>query len=500
MGTVCSVAAACGQATTNPSAPGPDPVAPIGPAKRAPADHPAAAKDAWWNDTVFYEVFVRSFADSGAGPLAGDGVGDLAGLIERLDTLNDGKPETTTDLGITGLWLMPVTESPSYHGYDTTDYLTIERDYGSNDDFKRLITACHERGIRVIIDLVLNHHSQRHEWFTRALDRASPFHEWYIWRDARPTFKGPWNQTVWHAAARDAPGPFYYGCFGADMPDLNYENPAVTQAMHDVARFWLREMKVDGFRLDAIRHLIEDGPIQENTPATHRWLRDFGEVIKTTAPRAFTVGEVWAPSVQASPYVGPGLDTVFEFELAASIMAAARTGNAEPLAEALRRVVSLYPPNQYCTFLTNHDQPRVMTELSRDRPADPATPIARARVAAAALLTLPGVPFIYYGEELGLPGDKPDPDIRTPMPWSDGPGGGFTTGKPWRRFSAPTGTLNLARERDNPRGLHVFYRHALRQRQGSAALRRGGIENITAMGPTLRFTRTDAEAGRVEVV
>ena len=221
-----------------------------------------------WSDRIFYEVFVRSFQDSD-----GDGIGDLRGLTSRLDQLNDGDPATTEDLGVTGLWLMPIAESPSYHGYDVVDYRAIETDYGTADDFRALIAAAHERGIVVIVDLVLNHSSRDHPWFRDALTPGSVHDDWYVWSDSRPHVARSDGSRVWHEAG----GRFYYGYFWEGMPDLNLENADVTAELDDLGRFWLEEMGVDGFRLDAARHLIEDGKQLENTPETFEWLKAFRE-------------------------------------------------------------------------------------------------------------------------------------------------------------------------------------------------------------------------------
>jgi alpha-amylase len=155
----------------------------------------------WWNDTVFYEIFVRSFYDSN-----GDGIGDFNGITAKLDYLNDGNPETTTDLGVTGIWLMPINPSPSYHGYDVTDYYAVNPDYGTMEDFQNLLDEAHARGIRVIMDLVLNHTSSKHPWFTSSWDPASPTHDWYIWSDTKPAYNGPWGQKVWYPSH----GQYYY--------------------------------------------------------------------------------------------------------------------------------------------------------------------------------------------------------------------------------------------------------------------------------------------------
>ncbi|MBN1965655.1 MAG: alpha-amylase, partial [Anaerolineae bacterium] len=171
----------------------------------------------WWNDRVFYEVFVRSFYDSD-----GDGIGDLRGLIERLDYLNDGDPATTDDLGITGIWLMPIAQSPSYHGYDVTDYYTIEEDYGTNADFLELMGAAHARGIVVIVDLVMNHTSSEHPWFVASAAGDPAYTDWYLWRDDNPGYVSPWGSPTWHLADN---GRYYFGLFWSGMPDLNYMNP-----------------------------------------------------------------------------------------------------------------------------------------------------------------------------------------------------------------------------------------------------------------------------------
>lgn len=461
-----AAASALGQATTNPAGAG-----------AVGAYQPPRTRDAqgnvtgpsrvnWWNDVVFYEVFVRSFSDSRSGDRAGDGIGDIQGLIDRLDYLNDGDPATTADLGIGGLWLMPVTESPSYHGYDVVDYRTIERDYGTNEDFQRLLKACHDRGIKVIIDLVMNHTSSRHPAFIASADPQSPMRDWYIWSETDPGYKGPWNQRVWHR--HEPTGWFYYGLFSADMPDVNYGSKAASDAMLDVVRFWLTgedRAAIDGFRLDAIRHLIEEGRRQDNTTATHRWLREFRTFYTELAPQALCIGEVWSSTEAASSYVGDQLDMCFEFDLAAAMMDAARTQDAARVAEAQAKVLKWYPPNQYGRFLTNHDQPRVATQLKNDPRA--------MRAAAAMLLLGPGVPFIYYGEEIGMYGDKPDPDIRTPMQWTADDHAGFSEARPWRRVNTGFGRVNVAAQAEDADSILSAYRNLIRLRNSSPALRSG---------------------------
>jgi glycosidase len=427
---------------------------------------PAAAQENseptsfWWNDRVFYEIFVRSFYDSD-----GDGIGDLRGVIERLDYLNDGDPDTTTDLGITGIWLMPVMQSPSYHGYDVTDYYQIDEDYGTLEDFRELISAAHERGIAVIVDLVMNHTSSQHPWFTDSAAGDPDTAEWYIWATQDPSYVGPWGQPVWHQRG----DRYYYGVFWDGMPDLNYRNRAVTEAMYDINRFWLEEVGVDGFRLDAIKHLIEDGQVQENTPESHAWMSAYDDFIDSINPDALTIGEVWSSSYDSSDYVNADeVDMTFEFDLATGMVESARQGSNAAITSMQERVVELYPSNQYATFLTNHDQNRIMSVLRGNNDA--------ARIAAALLLTAPGVPFLYYGEEIGMEGMKPDERIRTPMQWDATPvTAGFTTDdQPWQPLS--TGNedgVSVAAQIADPDSLLSTYRSLIHLRNNHPALQSG---------------------------
>ncbi|MBK8903995.1 MAG: alpha-amylase [Anaerolineaceae bacterium] len=412
----------------------------------------------WWNDLVFYEIFVRSFYDSD-----GDGIGDLTGVIEKLDYLNDGDPATTDDLGVTGIWLMPIMVSPSYHGYDVVDYFQVDPDYGTNEDFLRLMDEAHARGIRVIVDLVMNHTSTQHPWFIESKDPASDKRDWYVWEEESPNFRGPWGQSVWH---NDPSGSYYYGVFWSGMPDLNYENPDVTFAMFDAARFWLEEMNVDGFRLDAIKHMVEEGQVQENTPGTHDWMEEFYSFYKAVNPDAFTVGEAWTATQQVVDYTGDEVDVAFQFDLALDILNGADAGIASIFSKTQQEVYDSFPPNQYATFITNHDQNRVMSQLDGDE--------AKARLAASILLTGTGVPFIYYGEEIGMTGVKPDEDIRLPMQWaSNGPKVGFTEGTPWRAAAADFPVRSVARQTDDPDSLLSHYRSLIHLRNEHEALRVG---------------------------
>lgn len=417
---------------------------------------------------MFYEVFVRSFADSTSGPLANDGIGDLQGLIDKLDTLNDGDPATTGDLGVTGIWLMPVMQSPSYHGYDITDYYTVNKDYGTNADLKRLVDEAHRRGMRVIIDLVLNHTSSEHPWFIEARDNPqSERRSWYLWSQDNPGYPGPWGQEVWHPTSSG----YYYGLFWSGMPDLNYKNPQVTAEMEKAARFWLEEAGVDGFRLDASRHLIEEGAVQENTQSTHAWWRNFRRVVKTSNPEALAVGEIWTDSSFVATYLrGDELDLAFDFDLSEAMLGGVKMRDAGRIREALAASYSLFGSGLSAVFLTNHDMNRVMSQLHGDT--------VQARTAATLLMTVPGVPFIYYGEEIGMAGVKPDELIRTPMQWSGEANAGFTGGTPWEAVNKDYQEKNAASQSQDPGSLLSWYRELIQIRAGNAALQAGGYTSV----------------------
>ncbi len=452
----------------------------------------------WWRQVVFYEVFVRSFADAGSGPLAGDGIGDLRGLIERLDYLNDGDPTTGDDLEVGALWLMPIMDSPSYHGYDVRDYRAVEEDYGDLEDFADLVEEAHRRGMRVILDLVINHTSRQHPWFRDAYRPRSPYHGWYLFSEEKQNYRGPWGQPVWHQLAwwqrgwRHFNYLAYYGIFSHHMPDLDLRSPDATRAIHDVARYWL-ERDADGFRLDAVRHLIEDGTIQVDTEGTHDWLRRFFAAVKEAAPEALLVGEAWTDTERVATYGPDQVDLTFQFDLATAMLEAVKEGEARPLAEEVDKVWGSFPPGQYATFLANHDQMRVATYLSGDS--------ARARLAATLLLTLPGVPFLYYGEEIGMVGGKPDPRIRTPMPWTPGPRGGFSTRRPWQKLQIGHEVANVESESQDPDSLLNLYRRLIRLRGDRPSLAIGDYRQLDAgHGQLFAFLRRSSSESTLVIL
>src|SRR5690606_9285760 len=229
-------------------------------------------------------------------------------------------------------------------------------------------------------------------WFIESQNPDSEYRDWYIWAEENPGYRGPDGQVVWHNSASG----YYYGVFWSGMPDLNYENPDATFAMFDAARFWLEEMNVDGFRLDAIKHMVEEGQGQQNTPSTHAWLQEFFLFYKAVKPDALAVGEAWTGTQQVVDYTGDEVDIAFQFFLAEDILNSANAGLAPIYADTFQEVYGAFPANQYATFITNHDQNRIMSQLDGDE--------GKTRVAAAILLSNPGVPFIYYGEEIGMMG------------------------------------------------------------------------------------------------
>lgn len=410
---------------------------------------------------VCYEVLVRSFYDSN-----GDGIGDLRGLTQKLDYI--------ARLGADCVWLMPVAESPSYHGYDVSDYYTIERDYGTNDDFRAFAAAAHHRKIRVLVDLVLNHASSEHPFFQTALrDTASPYRGWFRW-----SATGGRN---WHKSpVRDE---YYYGFFWSGMPDLNFENPAVLEEAKRVARYWLDSMGVDGFRLDAIRHLIEVGDQDANTPGTHAVLRDYGQYIRSIAPQSYTIGEVWDNTDTILTYYPDQLDAYFAFPISDALMDAVRSGKAGRLIPTVLQFQAAQPGYRWAPFQRNHDQTRTMTALGND--------VAAAKLAATILLTLPGLPFVYYGEEIGMTGDKPDERLRTPMQWTRS-AAGFTTAKPWESLQPDSLTANVAAQDHAAHSLLTLYRQLMHLRAANPALRSGElVPVVTGSESVLAYIRKD---------
>ena len=433
--------------------------------------------DPWWNDAVFYEIFVRSFYDSNA-----DGVGDLQGIIQKLDYLNDGNPNTDTDLGITALWLMPIFPSPSYHGYDVTDYRNIDEEYGTMNDFKALITAAHARGIKIVIDFVGNHTSDQHPWFTASASNESK-RDWYLWNSNKPSYNGPWGQEVWH----ERNNSYYYGVFWGGMPDLNYTNQEVTNEIKNTLRFWKEEVGVDGFRIDAVKHWIENGDQQENTAATLAWWRDLYVFRKSLDPGLMMVGEAWTSTQNIAPYSDKRLDYCFEFDLSYALIDGINNQTNSGLKSKMSEIISTYETNQYGTFLTNHDQDRSFYRFGMDE--------RKAKLAARILLSLPGVPYIYYGEEVGMLGQKPDEDIRRPMQWTSSANAGFSSTQPWHPLNNNYANYNVANQQLESESIWSQYQIWIKQRTLNIALRSGNYDFIESNNSRMfSYLRADSES------
>lgn len=438
---------------------------------------------------VFYEIFVRSFYDTN-----GDGIGDLNGVTAKLDYLEE--------LGVGGIWLMPITASPSYHGYDTTDYYAVNPEYGTMDDLKKLLEEAHKRDIKVIMDLVVNHTGSEHPWFKAALaDPGSPYRSWYTFKpaDEQVPADGAVDGHPWHAAGDSK----YLGVFWGGMPDLNFEEPKVREEMIRIGRFWL-EQGLDGFRLDAAKHIYGDFKSSVSSPevqaANQKWWQEFRTGLNETNPDAYLIGEVWDSLAVIAPYFDRAFDSAFHFDLADRLISSARSERDADLAFSLGRAYGVYGKSSGGTFvdapfLSNHDQNRVMTALDGN--------VNHAKMAAALLLTLPGTPYLYYGEEIGMKGAKPDEFIREPMIWYRDPAGGEgQTSWHSSRYNAEAGAVSVEAQLEDGQSLLSRYRELIKWRNEEPALRDGTIAEfkLAAAGPKLSAYVRVTEKDRVLVV
>ncbi len=404
---------------------------------------------------LYYEIFVRSFQDSD-----GDGIGDFNGITQRLDYLQD--------LGVTGIWLMPIHPSPSYHGYDITDYYDVHPDYGTLEDFEALLAAAKERNIKIIIDLVVNHSSEAHMWFIRAKLNQQPFRDYYLWRDDNPGWRGVSGAPAWHKKETG----YYLGLFWSGMPDLNQENPVVIAETKKILMHWL-DIGVDGFRVDAIQHVIEnEAGMIRNTPANFAWLADMQEFIKSVDANAFMVGETWTDASTIAKYHTDGkLDMSFNYPLYGAVLGALQKRSARDLAFMLNQDNKVYPEGvQQATFVSNHDQVRPATSISPIR-----RDTNRIKLAASLLFTLPGIPFMYYGEEIGMPNAKADADEakRTPMMWDASEHFGFSSKTPWQGFSSDKAELSVEFQETQEDSVLNHYKAMIALRQQHPALHSG---------------------------
>lgn len=411
---------------------------------------------------VYYEIFVRSFYDTN-----GDGIGDLNGVTAKLDYLKE--------LGVGGIWLMPINASPSYHGYDTTDYYAVNPEYGTLDDLKKLLEEAHKRDIKIIMDLVVNHTSKEHPWFKEALaDEKSPYRSWYTFAkpDEKVRADGAVGGDPWHSYG----SLNYLGVFWEGMPDLNFDEPKAREEMIKIGQYWL-EQGLDGFRLDAAKHIYGDFASTASTPEIQAknkaWWQEFRAGMTKVKPDAYLIGEVWDSLTVIAPYFDQALNSAFHFDLAGRLLSAADKEQDADLAFSLGRAYGVYEKSSGGTFvdapfLSNHDQNRVMTVLNGN--------LDHAKMAAAMLLTLPGTPYLYYGEELGMKGAKPDEYIREPMPWyaSSGGGEGQTTWEK-QRYNPDPGAVSVEAQTQDEQSMLNHYRELIKWRNEEAALRDGGI-------------------------
>jgi alpha-glucosidase len=473
----------------------------------------------WWQSAVLYQIYPRSFQDSDD-----NGVGDLKGILERLPYL--------VDLGVEALWMCPVFPSPmADFGYDISNYTDIAPLFGSLEDFDTLVAAAHRSGLRVVLDLVPNHTSDRHPWFADSRrSREDPWRDWYIWRDPAPDGGPPNNWlsefggSAWQFDG--STGQYYYHAFLAAQPDLNWRNEKVRAAIDDVMRFWLRR-GVDGFRVDAIWHLIKDAEFRDNPPnpafvpgrppheqllplyttdrpEVHDLIAELRRVIDECDDRVL-IGEIYLPIERLVAYYGAGLRGAhlpFNFALLFT------PWKARDIDRLIAEYEAALPSGGWPNWvLGNHDRPRLASRIGRDQ----------ARIAAMLLLTLRGTPTIYYGDEIGMsqvaisparvqdPFEKNVPGIgvgrdgcRTPMQWTAGRNAGFSIGEPWLPLSADFRRVNVETQRADPASILNLYRRLIALRRSSPALTAGAYRPLAAQGDLLLYRREHPD-GRVTV-
>jgi maltose alpha-D-glucosyltransferase/alpha-amylase len=450
-------------------------------------------KPLWYKNAVFYEISVRAFKDSN-----GDGHGDLNGVTEKLDYLQT--------LGVDCIWIMPIYPSPlKDDGYDIADYYAVDETFGSMQDLERLIAAAHQRNIRIVMDLVLNHTSDAHPWFQASRSsRTSPYRDYYVWSDTDEKYKDAriifTDTETSNWTYDDETGQYYWHRFYASQPDLNYDNPAVQEEMLNVARFWL-DKGIDGFRADAVPYLFErENTICENLPETHVYLKKLRAFMDAHYPGRILLCEAnqWPEDVR--PYFGDGdeFHVGFHFPIMPRIYMALKKGQYSDIAEIMRRTPPIPDNCQWCTFLRNHDEltlemvtpeerewmweqyapeARMKLNLGIRRRLAPLLDFDRRKIelANSLLFTLPGSPIIYYGDEIGM-GDNLDlPDrngVRTPMQWDASPNAGFTEGEPYSEFvvgQAGYPLVNVASQVDDPESLFSCLRNMISIRKQHAA-------------------------------
>lgn len=450
---VCA-AAACsdGVATVYSDALDLSPVAVASPESPLPPD--------WYQRAVFMEIYIRGYQDSD-----GDGFGDFRGLTSRLDYL--------ADLGIGGIWLMPMTESwDNDHGYAVADYRAVESNYGTREDFLAFLDAAHERGIGVIVDYVMNHSARQNPLFQDSYRSVGDKRDWYVWRPNNPGWRNWGGTPSWHSGLS---GYHYYGVFWEEMPDFNLRNEEVLRFHEDNLRYWLNA-GVDGFRFDAVGTFVENGPdAWESQEENHVILGRMREVIHAYDSRFLICEEPAQPQRAAQRDSCGG---AFAFGLNYDLVGSAREGALRP---EVARYLNEAPIEQMGIILANHDSfagDRLIAQFDGDE--------ARYKLAAATQLLLPGIPFVYYGEEIGLGrsrGQSGDWAIRAPMSWTgDDDNAGFTTGRPFRALADNVRTHNVAAQESDPSSLLRFYRDMIALRTARGSLSLGDFRAIVSTG------------------
>jgi len=458
----------------------------------------------WYKDAIIYQVHVRTFYDSN-----GDGIGDFQGLEQKLDYLQE--------LGISAIWLMPFFPSPLRDdGYDIADYYSVHSSYGTLDDFRKFLKAAHDRGIRVIIEMVLNHTSDQHPWFQESRSsQDNPRRDWYVWSDTDTRYKGAriifldteMSNWAWDPISKS----YYWHRFFSHQPDLNYDNPAVRQEMWNVMKFWL-EMGVDAFRLDAVPYLVErEGTSCENLPETHEILKDLRRKLDKEFPGRMLLAEANQWPADLRPYFGDGdeFHMAFHFPLMPRMFMGVKLEDRKPITEILQQTPEIPPSCQWCLFLRNHDELtlEMVKDLERDYMYDayaqnktmrinlgirrrlaPLLDNDRRRIELmnGILMSLPGTPIIYYGDEIGMGdninlGDRNG--VRTPMQWSGGWNGGFSGADPESLY-APLilnpvygyQAVNVLSQRRSEHSLLSWMRRIIAVRRSTGVFGKGSIE------------------------
>jgi len=465
---------------------------------------PSKLDAVWYRDAVIYQVHVRAFQDSN-----GDGIGDFIGLTQRLDYLEQ--------LGIDTLWLMPFFPSPLRDdGYDIADYYSVHPSYGTLDDFKAFLNAAHQRNIRVVVELVLNHTSDQHPWFQesrKSLD--NPRRDWYVWSDTDTRYRGvriifvdtELSNWAWDPVSKS----YYWHRFFSHQPDLNFDNPAVREEIWNVMKFWL-EMGVDGFRLDAVPYLVErEGTSCENLPETHGVLKELRAKLDQQFPGKMLLAEANQWPADLIPYFGNGdeFHMAFHFPLMPRMFMGVRLEDRKPITEILQQTPPIPDGCQWCLFLRNHDELtlEMVTDLERDYMYDeyardrsmrlnvgirrrlaPLLENDRRRIELmnGLLMSLPGTPIIYYGDEIGMGdnvhlGDRNG--VRTPMQWDGSWNADFSAADPENLYSAlilnPVygyQVVNVASQQRSPHSLLSWMRRLIQVRKSNPVFGRGSIE------------------------